>query len=114
MNPSRKPYTYDSGTQQADNSIDSCSKHTVSSGEVAVITWKLDKEYTVDIILVIGFYEVAQHISQFQLYVGTDADYSNNTPCPGGPFAHPRTSAFGTLNSYGAGFGTPWNNGVEA
>ena len=61
-----------------------------------VITWRLDNSYTVDIILVIGYWEIAQHISQFDLYVGSDADYSNNTPCPGGPFAYPKTADFGT------------------
>ena len=59
-----------------------------------------------------GYKDIPQHISQFDLYVGTDVDYSNNQPCPNGPFVYPRTSDFGTsdLGSYG----TNWNNGVEA
>ena len=61
----------------------------------------------VDAILVLGY--LNRHISEFELYVGYDSDHTNNTPCPGGPFAYPVTNDYGTL-----AYGTPWVNGAEA
>ena len=111
------PRTGTPGRTPNTGSIDqSCSIHTGQTGQTSIITFKLDKPYIADAILVLGTNYDIKHISEFQLYVGYDSDYQNNTPCPGGPFAvvgDPLTSAYGT---YSAGFvyrGTDWINGVE-
>ena len=74
-----------------------------------MITLELDRPYTVDMIQVLGqFLDGSKHLSEFDLYVGYDTDYLNNTPCPGGPFAYPVTNRYGTRTR-----GTDWVNGAE-
>ena len=67
----------------------------------------------VDAILVIGENVSSRHLSEFYLYVGFDSDYTQNTQCPGGPFAFPRDSNYGTYNGNGKHTGTDWINGEE-
>ena len=76
-------------------------------GDTFVITFELDRPYKIDAILVLGAGDlIDDQISEFNIHVGYDSDYSNNTPCPNGPFAYPKTSDFGTykwkVNAIGA------------
>ena len=71
----------------------------------------------VDAILLVGQDDVDYFLSEFYLYVGHDSDYSKNTPCPGGPFAYPLDSTYGTIYLSQLGYGSTgseWQNGVEA
>ena len=87
------------------------------SNKQAVITYQLDKAYQIDAILVMGQNKVEWHLSEFSLYVGYDPTWSNNTPCPGGPFAM-RDANYGTYSFPEAPWpyqtGTDFPNGVEA
>ena len=78
-----------------------------------VITFKLDRPYLIEAILVLGMQrEVTKQLSEFHLYVGYDSDYTKNTPCSGGPFAYPLTADYGTNLSPRAN-GSDWINGAE-
>ena len=56
-----------------------------------------------------GDWRPANYLSEFHLYVGVHSDYTKNTPCPGGPFAYPLSSDYGTWAHE-----TDWPNGAEA
>ena len=80
------------------------------SGLTTVVTLELDNTYQVDAILIMGDWRPANHLSEFNLYVGNDSDYTNNVQCAGGPFAFPVDSDYGTWTESS----TSWVNGVEA
>ena len=67
----------------------------------------------VDAILLVGQDDKDYFLSEFYLYVGYDSDYSQNTPCPGGPYAYPIDSTFGTYTGWFS-LGSDWPNGKEA
>ena len=67
-----------------------------------MITFKLDKAYQVDAIFVMGLNEIGLMLSEFYLYVGYDADFRNNQPCPDGPYAYPLDDNYDTYE-----FGSP-------
>lgn len=96
-----------------DNSLVSCSKHTNQLGKTTVITWELDRPYTVDAILVIGENNVAYHLSDFYLYVGYAPDYSKNTSCSSNKLSPFDSTYYGTYDITQAQ-GTKFSNGAEA
>jgi len=95
LKPDRHPFTT-VGSIRTNKSINSCSEHKSVIDQDTVITWKLDKAYNVDAILLMGFDDKDFHLSEFDLYVGYSNDYKENTPCPDGPFAYPVDSTYGT------------------
>ena len=43
-----------------------------------------------------GMNEIGRMLSEFYLYVGYDADFRNNQPCPDGPYAYPLDDNYDT------------------
>ena len=62
---------------------------------------------------------MSTHLSEFSLYVGFSADYTQNASCSSTPFlpydpTDPYYSFYGTYNDGTQWKGTQWPNGVEA
>ena len=65
--------------------VRSCACSRTANNEQNVYTFKLDKVYAIDAILVVG--EKANGLAGgFDIYIGENLDFNANPKCPGGPF----------------------------
>ena len=62
-----------------------CACSSTANNEQNVYTFKLDKVYAIDTVLVIGEkgYGLA---GGFDIYIGESTDFNSNPKCPGSPF----------------------------
>ena len=80
------PRTNDSSRMPRDDLSDwystatlySCAQYNHDKANPFVITFKLDNVYMIDTVLLIGGYESHMLIGGFEVYIGSDSDYSNN------------------------------------
>ena len=78
VDKSRSPYEPDGSGGITVGSDKSCAEYTGRSGLTTEITLELDNIYNVNAILIMGDWRPASHLSEFNLYVGNDSDYTNN------------------------------------
>lgn len=92
-------------TSLVQTGIRSCACAIATDNYQIVYSFKLDKAYVVDALLVIGDKDT-RLAGGFEVYIGNDTDWTKNAKCPGGPFLrcdNPPCDMF-DINTWQTGF----------